>query len=513
MRLPRLAGVVLAAAAAAAPVWGQGEDLMPNEARSTKEANAKEPPSKAGGEAKGKPLDEAAAAALKKKFLLCKKTGDCKPYLLEKEKHKKDKPNKMEPADVSPGKPPLPPAPAAGRSRGEAPLGGTLPGEPPEARGSWAGPAMGEPPRALPPTAEQAEVMREEAEERRERTLSRAAGAADAMRRGFLAADETAGPGPGGPERRSASSPEDARADPGAGEPRTVSEMALAARKGFAATFRDQALKVGSGPRGEPAILRADGAAASAADLARLRTALSSDPAALRRRPDFFEVLPREKFADLKRDFAARPELRATVFKDIGLTARERDFQWTASCSGLSGNCNPLAAQSSYRKGQDVAPEDLDAVWNAAQEEIFDPEEDEDFGEYTEEDRRLAAEADLAEEMLGSGRARGPVLGSLLARMGNLAREVGEAAGWAVADGDAGADSRGVASGPVGAGASASYAPVAGAAPPQRASSAVPGPPSAPEGRPAAGRGWRYVLAAAAAAGLILGGLRRKNRA
>lgn len=497
MRLTSLAGVVLAAAAAAAPVRGQ----------------VKEPPSKKAATSPGGKLsDEAAAAAvLKKKFAYCKKTGDCKSYLIEKEKRKKIKPTaELKPASATPGKPS--PAPPAGRSRAGGPSDRTMPDEPAEARGSPAGRAMGEPSWAPPPTAEQAEAVRQEAAQRRESTLSRAAGAADTMRRAFLPADEAAGPGPGGPARRLPSAPEERRSDFASGEPRTVPEMALAAREGFAATFRDQGLKVGAGPRGEPAILRADGAAASPADLDRLRTALSADPAALRRRPDFFEVLPREKFSDLKRDYSSRPDLRASVFKDIGMTARERDFQWSASCSGLSGACNPHASRRSYLKGQDVAPEDLDAVWSAAQEEIFDEDEDDDWGEYTEEERRLAAAEDLAEEKLGAGRARGPTFGSLLARMGDLAREVGTAAGWTPATAGDPAEVRGADAGSNGEGEPI-FVSGADAAAPGGASAAVPGPPPSLEGRRAANRGWLYVLAGAAAAGLLLGGLRLKNRA
>lgn len=499
MRLPRLAGVVLAAAA---PAWGQVSDLKTSEPRSPTEANSKELPSKPGGGAKGEPLDADAAAELKKKFISCKKTGDCKPYLLEKEKIKKKKPildAEPAPAPVKPSAPP-----AAGRPREDAPVAEAAAGAPPEVRAPSSAEAMGEVSAAPPPSAERTESMRQEAGQRRELTWSRAAGAADTMRRSFLPADGTAGPKPGGPPA------EEARRDSPSTEPWSVQEMALAASKGYAATFRDQGLKVGAGPRGEPAVLRADGEAASPADLSRLRAALSAEPAAPRRRPDFFEVLPRERFADLKRDFAARPELRATVFRDIGMTAGQRDFQWSATCSGLSGGCNPLAGQGSYRKGQDVPPEDLDAVWDAAQEDIFseDAEEDDGWGEYTEEERRLAAEADLAEEMLSAGRARGPNLGSLLARMGDLARDVGEAAGWAPAA--AGAPGDGV-SGPVRERTSGSSASGPGTAAPKTASSTVPVAPPAPEGRTAAGRGWLYVLAAAVSL-LVLAGLRRRQR-
>ncbi|MCR4295484.1 MAG: hypothetical protein NUW21_08110, partial [Elusimicrobia bacterium] len=144
MRLSRLSGVVLAAAAAAAaPAWCQIEVSQTAAELNSKEEMSRKTASKPGGAAKGKLSDEAAAAVLKKKFEYCKKTGDCKSYLFEKEKRKKNKLIiEAEPADVSPGKPSPAPAPAAGRSREGAPSEGTMPAEPPEARGSLTGQAM-----------------------------------------------------------------------------------------------------------------------------------------------------------------------------------------------------------------------------------------------------------------------------------------------------------------------------------------------------------------------------------
>lgn len=452
-------------------------------------------------------MDEAAARRLKEKFAACKKTGDCKPYLLEKEKARKKNEN-TKPESDAPGK--IPPEEREGGDPGGKPRGdGSVHVAPPEVEGPSGGRAMGEASAGPPLPAGQEEARREEAGRRRESVARGAAGAADAIRRSFLPADEMAGPGAAGPQRNAGAGSGEAR-PAYSSDPRSVPEMALAARTGYAATFRDQGLKIGAGPRGEPAILRDDGSPASPADLARLRRTLGEEPEAPRRRPDFFQVLPREKFADLKSDFAARPDLRATVFQDIGMTARQRDFQWSASCSGLSGNCNPLAAQASYRKGQDVAPEVLDSAWTAAQEAaapgVEEAEEEEEFGEYTEEDRRLAAQADLAEEMLGPGRARAPSLGGLLARMGEAARGFAESAGWSSAPAGAAADARSAVFVAGGRSAPASYAPVGA---PGEISS-VPGP-DAPRERRAAGRGWLYALAATAAAGLIFAGLRRKD--
>lgn len=459
-------------------------------------------------------------AMMKLKYLACRDSGDCKPYMLEKEKAKKkkddfelakpekplpEKPNK--PRKPTAEKPPLNAAPEAEPSSSEPPEAAASLAEPLEAAGSAAGPAGAARSAGPPPTAAQAEVRRREAGERRSRTMSRASGAADTMRRSFFPAEETPSGNPGGPER-SAAAPAPAADEPkkafSPAEPRTVPEMALAARTGFAATFRDQGLKVGAGPRGAPAIQRLDGAPASEADVERLGAALRSDPAALTRRPDFFEVLPREKFLDLKQDFTARPELRSSAFKDIALTARERDFQWSSSCSGLSGACNEHAGKASYRKGDDVPPEDLDSVWNAVQEELM--ASDDEFGEYTDEDRALAAAEDLAEEKLRGVRRDAPSLASLLARMGELARGAGEGAGIIAA--------RDVPSPPLPAAAPGGSefardrlprAPRSAVATARGDAPSSTPPPPAPAGR-RAGRSWNllYVLAAAGAAVLLI---------
>lgn len=392
-----------------------------------------------------------------------------------------------------------------GPSSAEPPEAAASLAEPLEASGSAAGPSEAARSAGPPPTAAQAEVRRREAGDRRAATMSRASGAADTMRRSFFRAEEPPPGDPGGPAPgASVPAAEEPRTAFRPAEPRTVPEMALAARTGFAATFRDQGLKVGAGPRGTPAIQRLDGAPASEADVERLGAALRSDPAALTRRPDFFEVLPREKFLDLKQDFTARPELRSSAFRDIALTARERDFQWSSSCSGLSGACNEHAGQASYRKGDDVPPEDLDAVWNAVQEELMGS--DDEFGEYTDEDRALAAAEDLAEEKLGGARRAAPTLASLLARMGDLARGAGESAGLIPA--------RDVPSPPPSPASAAGGSEFArdGLPAPRRAVATARGdapsspPPSpAPAGR-RAGRSWNllYILAAAAAAVLLI---------
>lgn len=492
MSLARLGAAVLLAAALV-PVPGRSEGGKGGDQEGTEKKLSNQSPDAAMKEVKSNAID----AMMKEKFLACKKSGDCKPYLLEKEKTKKNKentsyfPSKLE-VKPRPGKP-------NAEERSSA--------EPLDAQGALVGPEPAAPSGGAPPSVEQAEAGRREAGERRERTMSRATGTADIMRRSFFPTEEAAPGGPGSPEPRTSPAGADPRTAFNPAEPRTVPEMALAAKTGFAATFLDQGLKVGAGSRGQPAIQRRDGVPASEADLARLGAALRSDPAALLKRPDFFEVLPREKFRDLKHDFAARPELRSSAFKDIGMTARERDFQWSSSCSGLSGNCNPHVGKSSYLKGQDVPPEDLDAVWSAAQEQILD--EDDEFGEYTEEDRRLAAAEDLAEEKFSGTRRGAPSLASLLARMGELARGAGESAGFISA--------RAVpASGSGPDGGRSDFTSDGFVRTTQRGGSAAPGSapsaPPAPEGGRAA-RSWSLVnvLAAVVAAVLILRGLRRNR--
>lgn len=494
MRLPGLAWAVLTAAVLQGPA--RADDGVNEVEKSIKDDLSSKKPVEKILSKKPTPLDED-AARLQKLYLACKKTGDCEAYRLAKENVKKN--DKEEPAELEPARAEAPPKP--GKPAPGAPA--SVPVEP--ASVPRGGPIEAAGP---PPTAEQAAAMSGVAGARRERTMSRASGAADSMRRAFFPAEDPGGRPPGASAPRPAPAPEPARAA-APGEPRGVPELALAARSGYAAAFRDQGLKVGSDSGGRPAIQRADGTPASAEDLSRLRAALSAEPEALARRPDFYEVLPRPRYADLKRDFAGRPDLRPTAFKDMSLE-QERDFRWTATCTVLSGDCNALARGPSYRKGQDVPPEDLKEVWEAVHAEAAAEEED-GFGEYTEEDRRLAAAEDMAAETLAAGGRKAPSLASLLARMGELAREGGEAAGLlSVREAPASfAAPGGAAVPPPGAGAAA-FASAAGPAVSRAASARSPEPPpAAGGGRAAAARGYAYAAGALVAAGLILKGLRR----
>lgn len=154
-----------------------------------------------------------------------------------------------------------------------------------------------------------------------------------------------------------------ASGDPG--NPKAPSDFALAARSGYAPAFAAAGLKIG--PDGK-SVLRLDGRPATPEDYARLRREISSMPAALGRRPDFFSSVSPAHYADLKRGYKEKKD--APVYKDVGTTAEDRDFVHTASCSKLSGDCNKNVEKASYKKGDFVAPEDLDNMWDALQKEL-----------------------------------------------------------------------------------------------------------------------------------------------
>lgn len=467
----RLAAAVLTAALVAAPA-ARAQDGPPPEEAAAKKVLEKE--------ASGR-LSEGEAAAIKEKILLnCKKGGDCKTGLLEKTKPKKPK--------AGAGSAGAGPQPAAFSDGADGP-----------------GPDDGTDSVPSPLEGGRAEAARREAVEHRGRAMERAAGAADLLRRTLAEAEEEPAPERGASERGPGPSG-------GADAPRSVSELALAERSGYAETFRAQGLKVGAGPQGEVAIRRLDGAPASEAELSRLRAALRAEPEALGRRPDFFAVVTRAQFSELKEGYARRPGLRSTAFKHMALTAGGRDFQWAASCTPLSGDCNPVADGRPYRKGHDVSPEDLKEVWESLDAEDGG-DDDEEWGEYTEEDRRLAEAEDLAAAKLAGPGRRLPALSSLMARLGGLARAAGAAFGPAPAGpvpgavvGEA-ASTTWTAGTPGTEGREAEPAPGGSAAPPRR-----PVEPTAPLG-PATP--WRrrglYLLAGAGAAAFLALGLRKRR--
>lgn len=149
------------------------------------------------------------------------------------------------------------------------------------------------------------------------------------------------------------------------GNPKAPSDFALAARSGYAPAFAAAGLKIG--PDGK-SVLRLDGKPATPEDYARLQREIASMPAALGRRPDFFSIVSPAHYADLKRGYREKKD--DPVYKDVGTTAEDRDFVHTASCTKLSGDCNKNVEKASYKKGDFVAPEDLDNIWDALQKEL-----------------------------------------------------------------------------------------------------------------------------------------------
>jgi len=214
---------------------------------------------------------------------------------------------------------------------------------------------------------------------------SKAAGAAAALKNSLPSAGAGAMPGggsekmqsgPAGRESAPASSPAAENSAPapsgGAkpsgdpGKPSAPSDFALAARSGYAPAFTAAGLKLG--PDGK-SVVRLDGKPATPEDYARLQREIGSMPAALGRRPDFFNAVSPGHYADLKRGYKDKKEGDA-VYKDVGTTEGDRDFVHTASCSKLSGDCNKSVEKASYKKGDFVAPEDLESMWDALQKEL-----------------------------------------------------------------------------------------------------------------------------------------------
>lgn len=168
--------------------------------------------------------------------------------------------------------------------------------------------------------------------------------------------------GPGVPAK--ASSGAKASGDPS--NPAAPSDFVLAARSGYAPAFATAGLKLSADGR---TIVRADGSAATAEDYARLRGAILQLPAALSRRPDFFSAVSPSHFNMVKEGYRGSPGPKDPVYKDVGTTAEDRDFVHTASCAKMSGECNENADKS-YKKGDYVAPEDLDRMWASLQKEV-----------------------------------------------------------------------------------------------------------------------------------------------
>ena len=303
-------------------------------------------------------------------------------------------------------------------------------------------------------------------------------------------------------------------ADPS--DPKTPGELAMAGTTGFKGAFDALGMKTAQGPGGAT-ILDRDGKPASAARLAELAERVRAEPKALMTRPDFFSVIPRERFNGLKSDFQGKPELRGSAFKHMELSEPgERDFLRSQSCDKLSGSCNKFTVEMSYRKGDFVSPEDL----KKAAEKI-----DAGEAEPTEEEKAaLAEEARRLQELDGEPASRRVLDKS--ARKGIFARLNSVFGGiMAMLGGPAGGAGASAASAGAGTGTGTGWAGEAGGAQPQiplqpglkpRPAAAPPrlaaGPAGAASSRPAGtpARG-PWVLAGAGALILLLVLLRRRD--
>lgn len=193
--------------------------------------------------------------------------------------------------------------------------------------------------------------------------------------------------------------------------PKAPADFVLAARSGYSPAFAKAGLKLG--PDGK-SVVRLDGSPATAADYARLQQEISSMPAALGRRSDFFSAVSPEHYADLKHGIKD-PSHSATVYKDVGTTEKDRDFVHTASCDKLSGDCNKSVEKPSYKKGDYVAPEDLDRMWDALQKELDSSKASDDkeagpkdgMPSLGGENARLARDAAMSVALGGSGETAG----------------------------------------------------------------------------------------------------------
>jgi hypothetical protein len=193
----------------------------------------------------------------------------------------------------------------------------------------------------------------------------RASAAANALK-SSLPSDDAGGLKAGGPGG-SGKAGGKASGDPS--DPVSPSDFVLAARSGYAPAFAAAGLKLAADGR---SIVRADGSPATAEDYARLRRGILEMPAALGRRPDFFAAVSPGHFNGLKQGYRQYPDLADSVYKHVGTTDGDRDFVHTASCAKMSGDCNASVDKASYKKGDFVAPQDLDRMWGALQKELDD---------------------------------------------------------------------------------------------------------------------------------------------
>ena len=204
-------------------------------------------------------------------------------------------------------------------------------------------------------------------------------------------------------------------------------------------------------------------------------------PTALSRFPDLFRFIAPERHALLLGDYA-RSGGREERFRDVGLSGARADLLWSRSCEAVSGECNRLAAESFYRKGEFVPPIDLDRMSKAKTDEAAATT---DGGlvvsEYTQEEEREAM-ADWPAPPSAADRPR-LRLGSLADILGRLAAAFGASSAAVEADGDEEAKLASAFEWPGTAARAAGVASPGGALKPRRPSAEVSRPGQGAEGR------------------------------
>lgn len=191
---------------------------------------------------------------------------------------------------------------------------------------------------------------------------------------------------------------------------------------GFASVFREMGLKPKM-ERGRLGFARADGSAASPAEIDALTRQIRGLPLALTRHPDLFRHVSPAEFRDLQQAYHDRPALRDSAFRDVDLTEGDRDFVWSESCDKVSGECNENAGDS-YQKGKYVPPKDLKAILAS-------------IPEPTEEEKALIAQmAGAGGKLSGGGLFKGGLRG-LLSRLFSGSPAAGDDAAVALEEGEA----------------------------------------------------------------------------
>lgn len=148
---------------------------------------------------------------------------------------------------------------------------------------------------------------------------------------------------------------------PAVAPPERIDAAALIA-PGYAPVLQSLGLKTVKDAEGRPALIKTDGTPAGTAELSRLSARLRAEPEALLKRPDFFQVVRRGDYDDLKSRWTQWSAAYPADSRHAGLDGERRDFRWSSSCTGVSGDCNPHAGGRSYKKNDLIPPEMLRAM-------------------------------------------------------------------------------------------------------------------------------------------------------